>query len=279
MGEIAEGYTRTIFGLQFSDLDNLGDDQIHFELFDVVESFLLTQRDPAARTISTQSFGLINNASCGLLKEVGHLITITNRVLFTIDNQELIGEDNVRFWLSSDVEEFIGTIKSATDSLCCILTNISKKSGIMPNKCNDLIDWIKKHPDKSPISISALFSRDISWFEEIRKLRVALEHENAIIMIYFGEEEVFFDVSRGIIKSVLAPEISPKVMMMPLPGKLKEYLISFFTFMEATAEAIYNEIIENKYVNDFVLYATCVAGVIVPEFKEFLRGKLEEDTD
>lgn len=272
MGETLEGEVRTIYGLLMGiDPNNLSPDQIHFDLFDVVESFVLTQRDPASRKISSKSLGLIDASSGGLLKEIAHLITITNRILFTIRNRELIGEDNIRFWLSCDVEEFIGTMKSAADSLCCILVNTSKQSGSMPTKCHDLAAWIKKYPERASRNITGLFSRDMCWFEEIRALRVALEHENAMVMIYFGEKEIFFDVARGIIRSVLAPEISPRVMMMPLPGKLKEYLVSFFTFMEASALAIYNEIIENRYVDDFGLYATCVAGVIIEEFKEFLR--------
>jgi hypothetical protein len=267
------GKITPIFGLILGvDPRKLEEGYINFPILDIGTSILIRERSPeATRTIAPKRLGLIGGATGGLSKGISTLATLVNRLFYTIENMD---SDTARFWLSVDVETYIGTLRSMADLLCCIIAHISSLHGCIPDgSLNDMKKWITNNPGRAPENIKKLFSNDFRWFDEIKIMRDELEHHGAEVGIYEDTSGFFFTVTLGALKNVLNPDSELKEGLMPLPGKLISLTQDFFAFMEKAAEVCFIETTQHIYRGqDFKLYGTALTGTILGQFKVFIDG-------
>ena len=224
-------------------MNRLTADQFNLPIFDVIISFLMeTGKHEPAIVVEKTRLDSINFSYTGLVNGIAKLSAIISKLEYSIIHENDIGVDILRFWLAVDIEVYLTTLRSMSDSLACIIAKFSRIYGTLPYKSlNDLLKWKEKNQMRLTDNLRDLLSGDFSWFRDVRTMRDSLLHSNAEVMIFNTHEDYRFAVTRGF-KGVLKKEMPLKDEIAPIFDRLQFLTKELFGFMNDSAGYVYTEI-------------------------------------
>lgn len=108
-----------------------------------------------------------------------------------------------------DIDHFHVEIRSFFDSLAKAISLVSNHPDQVPNRSfRKLKDWVEKNENENTIGMDlAAIIRSCEWFDDFKKIRELLIHHGGYTIVFLVPDRITFQVHKGWKNEVLIPEI------------------------------------------------------------------------